>query len=51
MFSGLLCAQNGSQSEAVKQAQQRQAKMMQTQFFMQQLMQLNFNSELRKELH
>lgn len=43
-------AQSEAAKEAMARAQERQAKMMETQMFMQQLMQLGFNGELRKEL-
>ena len=43
-------AQFGANAEQMEKMKQRQAEMMQTQFFMQQLMQLGFNSELKKEL-
>ena len=36
--------------DMMAEAKKRQAEMMETQMFMQQLMQLNFNSELRKEI-
>ena len=38
------------QEDMIAKMKQRQAKMMETQMLMQQLMQLGFNSELRKEL-
>jgi len=38
------------QEDAVAKMRKQQAKMMETQMFMQQLMQLGFNGELRKEL-
>jgi competence protein ComGC len=38
------------QEDAMAKARERQAKMMETQMFMNQLMQLGFNGELRKEL-
>jgi hypothetical protein len=43
-------AQDGSQQEVMARMRKQQAEMMDTQFFMQQLMQLGFSSELRKEL-
>lgn len=39
-----------AQSDAMAEAQAKQAKMMESQMLMQQLMQLNYNAELRKEL-
>jgi len=54
LFSALLfsplVAQEESIDEIMAKARKRQAEMMKTQFFMQQLSQLSFNSELKKEL-
>lgn len=41
---------SGADEDSMTAARKRQARMMETQMFMQQLMQLGYNSELRKEL-
>ena len=50
MITATASAQDETPEEMVKRMREKQSQMMETQFLMQQLMQLGFNSELRKEL-
>lgn len=50
LFASIAIAQEEAKEDAMARMRKQQSEMMETQFFMQQLMQLGYSSELRKEL-